>query len=78
MLVSPEATNAVVTPAEVRPSQKIDPVGRSCAGAMKDRNRRREPLHLEKVLGVGGPATATELDRIVFEAVRVFVKAYGT
>ena len=43
MLVSPEATNAVMTAAEVRLSQKIDPVGRSCAGAMKDPDRRREP-----------------------------------
>ena len=42
MLVSPEATNAVVTAAEVRLSQKIDPVGRSRAGAMKDPDRRRE------------------------------------
>jgi hypothetical protein len=36
------------------------------------------PFHLEKVLGVGGPPTSSELDRIVLEAVRVFVKAYGS
>lgn len=36
------------------------------------------PFFMEKVLGVGGPPAAAELDRIVLEAVRVFVKAYGT
>jgi TetR/AcrR family transcriptional regulator, mexJK operon transcriptional repressor len=35
------------------------------------------PFYMEKVLGVGGPPTPADLDRIVVEAVRVFVKAYG-
>jgi AcrR family transcriptional regulator len=35
------------------------------------------PFFMEKILAVGGPPTAAELDRIVLEAVRVFVKAYG-
>lgn len=34
------------------------------------------PFHIEKVLGIGGPPTTAELERIVLEAVRVFVKAY--
>jgi TetR/AcrR family transcriptional repressor of mexJK operon len=36
------------------------------------------PFYIEKVLGVGGPPTAADLDRIVNEAVRVFIRAYGT
>ena len=36
------------------------------------------PFYMEKVLGVGGPPTAADQERIVVEAVRVFVKAYGT
>jgi TetR/AcrR family transcriptional repressor of mexJK operon len=35
------------------------------------------PFHIEKVLGVGGPPTPAEIDRIVQESVRVFIKAYG-
>lgn len=50
MLVSSEGTNAVLTAAKVRLFQKVDPVGCSCTGAMKDADRRREPCG--EVIGV--------------------------